>query len=114
MKRPDNSVRLKHMLEASQKAVKLVSGKRRSDFDADETLILAVTRLLEIVGEAANGVSPEFREAHPHIAWKEIIGARHHLIHGYFDVDYDIVWQILTSDLPPLISALEKIIPTNE
>lgn len=110
MKRPDDAVRLKHMLEAAQKAVRLVKGKQRADFDADETLILAITRLLEIVGEAANGVSAALREAHPHIAWKEIIGARHHLIHGYFDVDYDIVWQILTSDLPPLISELEKII----
>ena len=77
--------------------------------DEDETLALALTRLLEIVGEAANGVSPSLRETHPHIAWKEIIGVRHHLIHGYFEVDYDIVWQILTSDLPPLIADLEKL-----
>ncbi len=109
MKQPDDSIRIKHMLEAAQKAVRLIKGKSRPAFDEDETLALALTRLLEIVGEAANGVSPSLRETHPHIAWKEIIGVRHHLIHGYFEVDYDIVWQILTSDLPPLIADLEKL-----
>lgn len=110
MKRPDDSVCLKHMLDAAQKALKFSQNKNRYDLDEDETLVLALTRLLEIIGEAASGVSSSLRESHPHIAWKEIIGARHHLIHGYFDVDYDIVWQILTSDLPPLIAELEKII----
>lgn len=109
MKPLDDSVRINHMLEAARKAVKLIKGKSRHALDEDETLALAITRLLEIIGEAANGVSDSIHLAHPNIAWKEIIGARNHLIHGYFDVDYDIIWQILTSDLPPLISALEKI-----
>lgn len=110
MKRSDDSVRLMHMLEAAQKAVRLIKGKNRHDVDADETLALALTRLLEIIGEAANGVSPSIRDSHPNIAWKEIVGVRNHLIHGYFDVDHDIVWQILTLDLPSLIVELEKIL----
>jgi uncharacterized protein with HEPN domain len=111
MKRPDDTVRLQHMLEAAEKAATLVQGKHRSDLDADETLVLALTRLLEIIGEAANGTSPSLRDKHPAIPWKQIIGARHHLIHGYFEVDLDIVWQILISDLPPLLSELKKIAP---
>ena len=83
MKRPDDTVRLKHMLDAARKAVNLIQGKNRGDLDADEILVLALTRLLEIIGEAANGISPGLRESHPHIAWKQIIGARHHLIHGF-------------------------------
>ena len=59
----------------------------------------------------ARGVSQDFQNSHPQIAWKEMIGARNHLIHGYYEVDYDIVWQILEDDLPPLIQELEKIVP---
>jgi uncharacterized protein with HEPN domain len=51
------------------------------------------------------------KSSHPDIAWKQLAATRDRLVHGYFDVDYDIVWEIITKDLPTLISALEKIIP---
>ena len=73
-------------------------------------LMLSLTRLLEIIGEAANGVSESFREEHKDIPWKKIIGMRNRLIHGYFDIDPDIVWETVKTDLPPLVSKLEKII----
>ena len=110
MKRPDDQVRLQHMLEAADKTVRLAKGRQRADLETDETLVLALTRLLEIIGEAANGVSAALRDANPKIPWKQIIGARHHFIHGYFDVDHDIIWQILQTDLPPLITDLKKLI----
>ena len=97
MRPPDDALRLRHMLEAAQKAAKLVQGKQSADLDRDETLALALTRLLEIIGEAASGVQDSLRAAHPEIPWKQVIGARHRLIHGYFDVDHDIVSSVITS-----------------
>lgn len=111
MPRQDDPTRLRHMLDAARKAVSLIDGKARPVLEKDETLGLAIVRLLEILGEAARGVSAEFQIAHPEIAWKEMIGARNHLIHGYYEVDYDIVWQILKEDLPSLINELEKVVP---
>lgn len=109
MPKQDDATRLRHILDAARKAVALVEGKGRSALDHDETLGLAVVRLLEILGEAARGVSDDFKARHPQIAWQEMIGARNHLIHGYYEVDYDIVWQIIENDLPPLIDELKKI-----
>ena len=114
MPKQDDSTRLKHMLDAASKAAGLVKGKGRAALDSDETLGLAVVRLLEVLGEAARGVSQDFQDKHPTIAWKEMIGARNHLIHGYYEVDYDIVWQILEDDLPSLIKELETIVPKSD
>ena len=71
---------------------------------------LALTRLLEITGEAASRVPEDVRERHPEIPWPQIVGLRNRLIHGYDSVDLNILWQIVTSDLPPLIVSLESII----
>lgn len=103
-------VRLRHMLDAARKAVQFVHRRSRKDLDEDEILSLALVRLLEVVGEAAKGVSLNLRQSYRSIAWAEIARTRDRLIHGYFDVDLDIVWQIITRDLPPLIAGLEKII----
>lgn len=73
-------------------------------------LSLALIRLLEIIGQAAKGVSLEYRMNHPNIAWKNMTGMRDRLIHGYFDVDLDIVWETVTKDLPPLIAQLEPLL----
>lgn len=64
--------------------------------------------LLEIIGEAASRVPAEQRLQHPDIPWPEIVGLRNRLIHGYDSVDFEILWQIVSDDLPPLIAALEK------
>ncbi len=77
-------------------------------------LSLSLVRLLEIIGEATNGVSDVFREKHTHIPWKKMIGLRNRLIHGYFDINLDIVWDTIMKDLPPLVADLEKIIPLKE
>lgn len=101
--------RVRHMLDAARKAVGLVQGLSRSDLDSDEVLALAETRLLEVLGEAARGVSDEFRSRYPTIPWSQMAATRDRLIHGYFDVDLDIVWEILTADLPDVIVQLERI-----
>ncbi len=103
--------RLAHMLAAARRAVSLTDGRARDDLDEDDVLALALTRLLEILGEAAKGVSAETRARHPHIPWAQMAATRDRLIHGYFSVDLDIVWQIVRQDLPPVAAALEAIAP---
>ena len=105
----DDDVQIRHMLDAAREAVAFVEGRSRPDLDTDRKLNLSLVRLLEIIGEAARGISPEFREAHPDLAWKKMVGMRDHLIHGYFDINLDVVWETVKNDLPPLIEKLEKI-----
>ncbi len=98
------------MLDAARKAVSFAHGRTRADLDSDEQLALALVRLLEILGEAAKQVGSATRDAHADIPWKEIAGTRDRLIHGYFNVDLDVVWTIVDSDLPPLVRRLEDLI----
>jgi uncharacterized protein with HEPN domain len=70
----------------------------------------AVIRSLEVIGEAAGKVSPEFRAAQADISWREMIGLRHRLIHGYADVRLDLVWRVVTEHLDPLLLALGKLV----
>lgn len=92
----------------------MARGKTREDLDADRQLNLSLVRLLEIVGEAAIQVPKEELIRYPNIPWPEIVSLRNRLIHGYDTVDFDILWQIVTQDLPPLIDALEKIVPPED
>ncbi|MEW5803676.1 MAG: HepT-like ribonuclease domain-containing protein [bacterium] len=106
----NDTVRLHHILDAAQEAVALYrSSHSCADLSTQRMLSLSLVRLLEIVGEAARGVSPAFREAHPDIAWKKMIGMRDRLIHGYFDVNLDMVRETVIEDLPFLIAQLEKV-----
>lgn len=104
-----DAVRLRHILDAAREAVAFTQGRSRSDLDADHMLSLALVRLLEIIGEAARGISREYRQAHPEVAWSQMAGMRDRLIHGYFDVNLDVVWKTVSEDLPPLIAQLERI-----
>ena len=81
------------------------------DLEADEILALALVRLLEILREAAARVSPEVQAQFPAIPWRQMTGTRNRLIHGYFNVDLDIVWAIIQNDFPACIAALEAIVP---
>jgi uncharacterized protein with HEPN domain len=110
----DENIRLQHMLDAAVKAVELTKTRKRVDFDTDETLILATERLLEIIGEASKNISDNLKNTHPEIAWKEIAAFRNRLIHGYFDIDLDILWEIITKDLPPLVESLKEILTSKK
>lgn len=103
---PDDLMRLRHMLEAAQKALNFIENWSRNDLDTDEMLSLSLVRLLEIVGEAAARVSPETRSQLPTIPWRDVVGMRNQLIHAYADVDLDIVWETVAADLPVLASVL--------
>ena len=105
-----DEVRLRHMLDASRKAVEFTDDRTRTDLDTDEMLALAVVRLVEIVGEAAKSVSVATRAQIPALPWRSVTGTRDHLVHGYHDVDLDIVWEIVRVDLPSLIQVLEAVL----
>ncbi len=110
MARHDDRMRLRHMLDHSLEALEMARGTTRSDLDVDRQLNLALVRLLEVVGEAANKVSDGVREAHPVIPWQDIVSFRNRLIHGYAEVDFDILWAIIENDLLPLTAELQRIL----
>ncbi len=110
----DDLIRLRHMLDAAREAISFARNKTRRSLDTDRKLILALVKSIEIIGEAAANVTKEGQEATPQIPWPSIISMRNRLIHAYFDINLDIVWQTINEDLPPLIIELEKIIAKNE
>jgi len=110
MTRHDDAARRRHMLDHARKAVRLAQGRTRADLEGDELFGLAMTRLLEVVGEAATHVGPATCDQHPQIPWLSIAGMRHRLIHGYDVVDFDILWRVVQEDLPALIHELESVL----
>jgi uncharacterized protein with HEPN domain len=102
------AVRLRHMREAAAAAIQMAGGHRRADVSSNLMLAMALTRCLEILGEAASKVSPEICSHFHNIPFSKMISMRNRLIHAYFDVDLDIVWTTIEDDLPSLLSALDK------
>lgn len=107
MSRPRDRERLQHMLDYAQEASSMASGRSRGDLDTDRQFSLALARLLEIIGEAAARVQPETSSALPDVPWPQIVALRNRLIHGYDSVDHDILWNIVSQNLPSLIGRLE-------
>lgn len=103
---PDDLVRLRHLREAAEKAIAFSSGRPRESLDDDELLRLGLTKLVEIVGEAAKQVSGPTRDHHPAVPWSAAARMRDRLIHHYFDIDLDVLWATVTQDLPELLDAL--------
>ena len=110
----DDMERLQHMLDASRQSQEFVKGKKRVDLDNDPMLHHALVRLIEIIGEAASHITDKFKLKFHEIEWVDIIGMRNRLIHGYFDIDLDIVWDTVTNYIPVLIYQLEKIIESEK
>jgi uncharacterized protein with HEPN domain len=95
------------MLDAAEDALRFATGCSRVDLDQDRMLLLALVKCIEIIGEAASRVTRETRDTMPRIPWQDIVGMRNRLIHAYFDVDHDRVWDTIEQDLPPLVDALK-------
>lgn len=108
MRRPADPTRLRHALAAARKAQEFSRGMTFEEFRQDERTASAVIHQLQIVGEALNGVSPDFQVAHSEIAWREAVSMRHHLIHSYFKTDLAIVGRTVTDDLTQLLLDLEQ------
>lgn len=100
--------RIEHMLEM---ALNLQEAKSRHTYEEilnDRILFYGLTKMAEIIGEAAYKLTNEFRDSHPELPWKEIIGMRHLLVHGYFTISPDILWDVIQNDIPDMIPTLQK------
>ena len=111
MSRHDDTITLRQMLDHIEEAVAFAKGRTRADVETDRVFFLALVKLVEIVGEAAGRLSSPLQAAHPEIPWREIIGTRNRLIHGYDAVDYNILWDIVTADFPPLARQIKALLP---
>jgi len=107
----DDFVYVGHMLDTAQLAVNKVKGKTRQEFDSDQNLRLALVHLIQTIGEAARHVSLSLQRAHPEVPWSKVIAMRHKVVHDYLHVDFDIVWDVVTVNLPAIVAELEKIVP---
>ncbi|PIR25302.1 MAG: hypothetical protein COX62_00625 [Deltaproteobacteria bacterium CG_4_10_14_0_2_um_filter_43_8] len=102
-------IRVQHMCDALKEVIVFSKEKTLQDLYSDRQLSLALVKEIEIVGEAASKVSLAFRKQHKNIPWDVIIHTRNRLVHGYFDIDYKIVWQTVQYDVPQLLSQLKKL-----
>lgn len=94
--------RLEHILQAIERIGRYTKGKTFDDFIADDMMYYAVVKNIEIIGEASNVLTEEFRNAHPDTPWKLVNGMRNYIVHEYFQVDNNVVWDVITGDLPLL------------
>jgi len=98
------------MLDSAHDARQFVAGRTRAELDTDRMLVLALMKSLEIIGEAAVHVSDDAKQAHADLPWAQMAGIRHRLVHAYYDINLDILWETVQRELPPLIEALERVI----
>jgi uncharacterized protein with HEPN domain len=108
----DDATRLRHMRDATQEAISFMLGQKREDLENNRQLLLAVVKDIEIIGEAASKLSQDCRDFAPNLPWKDIIGMRNRLVHAYFEIDIDVVWTVVKSDLPALLPELKQLIDT--
>ncbi|MFA5802004.1 MAG: HepT-like ribonuclease domain-containing protein [Thermoleophilia bacterium] len=99
------------MVEAAKEVRDMTSGVSSSDFLENRVLLRATERGVEIIGEAAAHVSVAFRKTHTDIPWRQIIGQRNIIVHEYGQIDYEMLYQTATNDIPELITTIEPILP---
>lgn len=114
MTQHDELVYLRHILDAAREAREIISGMTRKDLDEDRLRQLALTRLLEVIGEAASRVPPESRQKMPSLPWGPMIGIRNRIIHAYDTVDYDRIWDTVKTDLLALIPMVEEVLSARD
>ena len=114
MSEHDPAVSLRHMLDAARRAIEVARGRTREGLSSDDVETLALTRLVEIVGEASRRVPEGIRAEHSGIPWRQIAGTRDRLIHGYDEVDLDILWTIVSERLPELVPQIEAALRSLE
>lgn len=99
------------IVQTATKAVESVASVTFRAYADNEDLRLTVERRLEIIGEAARRLSPAFREAHPDVPWRGLIGLRNVMAHEYDEIDHERVWNVLKHELPRILSILGPLVP---
>lgn len=105
-----DKIRIQHMIDAADEALKFAENKTIDDFRNNRMLVLSIVKDIEIIGEAASKISPSTKERFNDIPWKDIVGMRNRLIHGYFDVDIRVIKQTVDNDIPQLLAQLKDIL----
>lgn len=105
----DPAERLRDMLDAIA-AIERYRDRDRASFERDELLQVWFLRNLQILGEAVRGIREDVRALAPHVPWPSIVGMRNVLVHGYFEIDADIVWDAANRDVPALQPALQRLL----
>jgi uncharacterized protein with HEPN domain len=100
--------RLFDILEAVER-IEAQAARGRAAFADDELVQTAVIRWVEIIGEATRGLTDDLRQTHPEVPWRQMVAMRNVLIHGYFDIDVDLVWSVAQNDLPKLGAQIRAI-----
>jgi uncharacterized protein with HEPN domain len=103
---------LKDILSACRKIETIVAGTSEESFLNDEVLPAAVLHHLTVIGEAIGRLSVELRARHPGVPWRQIIAVRHRIVHAYFDLDWQILWDAATEDIPELRRQIRHILTT--
>jgi uncharacterized protein with HEPN domain len=103
-------IRIQHIIDAAEEALSFVEEIKIENFSKNRMIILSVIKEIEIIGEAASKISQETKSNHTTIPWKDIVGMRNRLIHGYFDVDIKLVWNTVKNDIPSLILLFKEIL----
>ena len=112
---PDEDIaRLQEMLEAALVCRHFVDGRSRAELDNDLLLYFAVAKAVELIGEAAQRISGDSRTENPEIEWDEIVGMRHHLVHGFHQIVRDSLWMAAVQDVPVLIGRLQAALGQNQ
>jgi len=111
--KPEDRVRLHHVVDALSSAIRFTKGRRREELDSDEMLAFALVHALQIVGEAAGKVSAETRARRPEVPWTTLIGMRHRLVHAYFDVNLDILWTTAVEAAPALPAQIAPLLESD-
>ena len=104
----DDRLPMHQMLEHAREAVEIIRGRTRSELRTNRLLQLALVHLVQVVGEAATRVSRAGQALYPEVPWARAIGARHRIVHDYDRIEYDVVWDTIAEDFPPLVAALER------
>jgi|WetSurMetagenome_2_1015567.scaffolds.fasta_scaffold76508_3 uncharacterized protein with HEPN domain len=107
----DDRALLWDILDAARKIRRFVVGRTFHEYETDDMLQAAVERKIEIIGEAARGVSPSFQAAHPEVPWRAIIAQRHVLAHEYGEIRQEKLWHVASVRVPELIALLEPLLP---
>ena len=108
--KPNDNERLLHMLEAIDNIFEFVNGKSFEVYKNDKILRFAIIKNLEIIGEAAYLLTKDFKYNHNSIEWRDLIGMRHILVHGYYQIKDEIIWATIETELKPLKDKIQKIL----